>query len=558
MRRAETDQASFLLLHGPVDVSDEALFVMRQSLERDPLFGWAVPRVRCEAGCCFRSLSESGLATGVWVPRRSLPETPEVEISPELVQPGVLIAPSVVGEFGSLDARFASLAAAVLQYLSRARRCGYRTVIANRAMISIPGLSCTNGTRSAAAVVPESDRALLRQLTPDLGRGWEEFRARSRERFEMLSGHAHRAASAVERPSLLLDIRNVVAVHNGTTEAVLGCVRALRRSSPSWDVSVLANPAAVPFHGLAGLCRDWDVITSRPTTTFTAALRLSQPWHIQEMIDLHQAALFNVYFMLDTIAWDVVYAAPRGLDGTWNFLADHADGYLFDSAFTQRRFLERFQQAASAPRAVCHYPFDPAEYVRAAAGRAATKYALVFGNDLDHKDVAHTVELLTGAFPYQPIVCFGPHVAGTPHVRVCRSGSLPEKEVHGLYANAGLVILPSFYEGFGFPIVTALAYGKTVIARRSDLLSEIARHCSTGRLIAFTRRDELVDIVGRLLHGRPVQEETLGAGLTGRPRAWPDVARDIMRFLEALVRQPSTSKWRQREHAINQLLAFRT
>jgi hypothetical protein len=36
------------------------------------------------------------------------------------------------------------------------------------------------------------------------------------------------------------------------------------------------------------------------------------------------------------------------------------------------------------------------------------------------------------------------------------------------------------------PMVMALAHGKTLIARKSDLLDEIAARCSTGRFIPFT------------------------------------------------------------------------
>ena len=43
------------------------------------------------------------------------------------------------------------------------------------------------------------------------------------------------------------------------------------------------------------------------------------------MIDLHEAAAYNAYLFLDTISWDTAYPAPRHLDGTWRFMADHAD-----------------------------------------------------------------------------------------------------------------------------------------------------------------------------------------------------------------------------------------
>ena len=235
------------------------------------------------------------------------------------------------------------------------------------------------------------------------------------------------------------------------------------------------------------------------------------------------------------------------------------DGLLFDSAFTERRFLTRFDQAADIPRAVCHYPFDPDEYRDSGAKDArASDYILVVGNDLDHKDAVRTIELLSSAFPFRPLVSLGPKLSESPQLRVYQSGSLSERDVDRLYAEAKFVVFSSFYEGFGFPIVTALAHGKTLIARKSELLDEIAARCSTGRLIAFTRRDQLVDILGRLLHGETLQGEPLGAAVSGRARRWSDVARDIMAFMDHVTEQPPRSRWLKREHAVNQLQAFRS
>ena len=557
MSRASADEASLLILHGRVEASDEAVFAMRQTLERDPMFGCAAARIRCSDGCCFRRPSTSGLAPPAWIPRRTLADVPANEVSPELFESSLLFPPDVVAEFGSLDTSFSSVPGAILHYLSRARRCGYRTVLANRAVMAVCGVACDAGQPGASAV-PQADQALLRRLTPELDRGWEEFRAASNERFEHLSAHVHNSAGGSGRRSLLLDIRNVVTVHNGTSHAVLGCVDALHRLSPPWDVTVLAQPSAIQFHGLGQSWPGWTLTTTVPSRPFVAGLRLSQPWHIQEMVDLHHAALFNVYFMLDTISWDVVYPPPRRLDGTWSFLAENADGLLFDSAFTEGRFLERFDRAVGVPRAVCHYSFDPADYVDSGAkDTGASDYILVVGNDLDHKDAIRTVELLSTAFPFRLLVSLGPKLSESPYLRVHQSGSLSERDVDRLYAEAKFVVFPSFYEGFGFPIVTALAHGKTLVARKSELLDEIAARCSTGRLIAFTRRDQLVDLLGRLLHGEAVQEEPLGTAVSGIARRWSDVARDIMVFMDDVTGQPARSRWLKREHSVNQLLAFR-
>jgi glycosyltransferase involved in cell wall biosynthesis len=557
MSRAGATGASLLVLHGPVEPSPEALMGMRTALARDPMYGCVAARIRCSNGCCVRRPSRSGLEPGAWIPRRTLADVAALEVVPELFESSLLFPSRTAAEFGRLDARFSSLPGAILHYLSRARRCGYRTVLANRAVMAVNGLSCDEAPASRSAV-PPTDQILLRRLTPELDRAWDEFRGGSNERFEQLSGHVHRANAGRERPAVLLDIRNVAMVHNGTSQAVLGCVDALHRMALPWDVTVLAQSSAIRFHGLTKAWPEWALSTTFPSQPAAAALRLSQPWHIQEMIDLHRVALFNVYFLLDTISWDVVYPPPRRIDGTWSFLADHADGLLFDSAFTEQRFVERFESARKTRRAICRYPFDPATYAEMAGKRRQTAdYILVVGNELDHKDAVRTIELLADAFPFRNLASLGPRLTATPHLRVYRSGSLSDEEVSRLYAEAALVVFPSFYEGFGFPMVTALAHGKTLVARESELLDEIAARCSTGRLVTFTRRDQLVEIVGRLLHHKPVPEAPLGSVKSEVLRRWSDVARDIKAFMEGVMGQPS-SRWLTREHAINQLLAFHT
>jgi glycosyltransferase involved in cell wall biosynthesis len=297
-------------------------------------------------------------------------------------------------------------------------------------------------------------------------------------------------------------------------------------------------------------------MTRVPERPSSLALRLSQPWHIQEMAQLHQAALFNVYFVLDTIAWDIGLTSAHRVDGTWSFLADYADGLLFDSAFTEGRFLTRFAVPAETPHAVCRYPFDPDDYRSEAASTDASGYILVVGNDYPHKDTVQTVELISSAFPFRPVVSLGPALRESRYLRVHRSGALQEIDVKRLYAGADLVIFPSFYEGFGFPIVTALAYGKTLVARKSQLLDEIAARCSSGRVVEYTHRDQLIETIGRLLNGGAVETLPLGTVVAETQRRWRDVARDIVDFVSSVIADPVRSRWLKRAHAINQLLAF--
>ena len=201
---------------------------------------------------------------------------------------------------------------------------------------------------------------------------------------------------------------------------------------------------------------------------------------------------------------------------------------------------------------VAYLSFDPADYVRADArvGPSRDGFIFVVGNDYDHKDVVPTVELLAAAFPYEAFVALGPPLTIRPRVRMLQSGKLSEAEIHRLYANARMVVFPSFYEGFGFPVLTTLAYGGTLVARGSALLEEIAARCMPrGRIVPFARRDELVTVVGQILHGEDVTTLPLGTALDeGRPLSWQEIGGRILAFLTEMAADLSQSRFRSREH----------
>jgi glycosyltransferase involved in cell wall biosynthesis len=53
-------------------------------------------------------------------------------------------------------------------------------------------------------------------------------------------------------------------------------------------------------------------------------------------------------------------------------------------------------------------------------------------------------------------------------------GYVPEEHLPGLYAGAEAVIMPSLYEGFGLPVIEAMASGTPVVAADRAALPEVA------------------------------------------------------------------------------------
>jgi len=53
------------------------------------------------------------------------------------------------------------------------------------------------------------------------------------------------------------------------------------------------------------------------------------------------------------------------------------------------------------------------------------------------------------------------------------TGRVDDAELETLYAHAAAVVVPSLYEGFGMPVLEAMARGKPVVAARNSSLPEV-------------------------------------------------------------------------------------
>jgi glycosyltransferase involved in cell wall biosynthesis len=119
------------------------------------------------------------------------------------------------------------------------------------------------------------------------------------------------------------------------------------------------------------------------------------------------------------------------------------------------------------------------------------------------------------------------------------------------------VIFPSFYEGFGLPVVNALAYGKTVVTRDTELLREVADvYTGPGRIVPFTTPDELVERLASLRHGLPVPELTLNRAPA--PANWASAAAVVDDALRALVNPRGVRRERDRHELISLLDAWKS
>jgi len=74
-------------------------------------------------------------------------------------------------------------------------------------------------------------------------------------------------------------------------------------------------------------------------------------------------------------------------------------------------------------------------------------------------------------------------------------GPVAEEDLPGLYAGATVFVFPSQYEGFGLPVIEAMACNTTVACANTSSLPEVG-----GRAAAYFQPDDLAEITAVLRH----------------------------------------------------------
>jgi len=90
-------------------------------------------------------------------------------------------------------------------------------------------------------------------------------------------------------------------------------------------------------------------------------------------------------------------------------------------------------------------------------------------------------------------------------------GYMPEEELPLIYAGACVFIYPSFYEGFGLPVLEAMASGVPVVAANSTSIPEVAGDCAL--LVEPNAIGELADAVERSLDDEDWRERAARCGI---------------------------------------------
>ncbi len=187
------------------------------------------------------------------------------------------------------------------------------------------------------------------------------------------------------------------------------------------------------------------------------------------------------------------------------------------------------------PYGVDHERFHPGAALDAAWARQAgirEGYVLHVG-ELSHRKniptLLHAVAQLRsqGKWGSRQLVLAGaeaPGMLGGDEVRntvkqlelsanVVLAGRVADEHLPGLYAQASLLVMPSLYEGFGFPVLEAMAAGTPVVASNTSSLPEVAG--DAGILVSPQDTAALAHAIMEIL-----AQPNLAADLRARGPVW--------------------------------------
>lgn len=185
---------------------------------------------------------------------------------------------------------------------------------------------------------------------------------------------------------------------------------------------------------------------------------------------------------------------------------------LFDQLYFRASMGLLTRRATLVMAQSCHTRDDVIEVLRVPAGRVevvypgvptgfqpvdptktlhrlglAQPYVLCVSSDHPRKNLPGMIaafEAVAAEIPHE-LVLVGPsawsservaaQIAASPHAdRIRRLGVVSEADLVALYSGAELFVLPSLYEGFGFPVLEALACGCPTITSDVSSLPEVA------------------------------------------------------------------------------------
>ena len=293
---------------------------------------------------------------------------------------------------------------------------------------------------------------------------------------------------------VLIDLRMVRGRLHGIARYALELARRLPSLQPSWEFAGLTAPDGIP-DGLGDLKPQIPLVAcaagflspleqpallaslSRASCDLFHATSFSVPalWPGRLVVTLHDAIHLALpeNHSWQRLAYYRLLVAPR---------ARFAAALIAPSEFSRAELSKhlgldayRFQVIHQGVESTYHPPTEEQARAWRNARRLPARYLAAVGNPKPHKNLSLLARLASG-LPIPIALAAGSGAKaglGFPNSTI-ELPALSEAEMPLLYGAAVAMLHPSRYEGFGLPILEAMASGCPVISSNSASLPEVA------------------------------------------------------------------------------------
>lgn len=182
--------------------------------------------------------------------------------------------------------------------------------------------------------------------------------------------------------------------------------------------------------------------------------------------------------------------------------------------------------------------------------RIPADYFFFIGTDYPHKNLLvllRSLEIVLKKIPTASLVVVGASYYGSPQIevqkkleslgdRVVQLGHVPDEALPSLYHHAKALIFPSLYEGFGLPILEAMAFDTPVIAANCTSVPEV---CGDAALL-FDGYDvnQLADYMIRIWFDNDLRNQLIEAGRKNVEKFnWAKTARQTIKAYQQAIQK---------------------
>ncbi|KAA3660798.1 MAG: glycosyltransferase family 1 protein [Chloroflexi bacterium] len=354
----------------------------------------------------------------------------------------------------------------------------------------------------------------------------------------------------MKKNSYVLDARTTTDHFPGIGRYVSNLGQAMATQLlPNEELLFLQNPGETSDH--------WQMPTTANINTIVMEKTISpfsirQQWAIPQQLHQHQATMYHspyylmpyrpkvptvvtIYDLIPQLFPQTVSLQARLLSRLATRLALRSANHIIVISETTRRDLlaafpiqpEKVTAVPLAPDPIFQpQPESTILQIRHKYNLPET-YALYLGSNKPHKNLVRLLEawkiiideqenppqlIIAGAWinrypePQQKAAEFGIENA------VQFLGPIPEADLAALYSSAALFVFPSLYEGFGLPVIEAMACGTAVSCANSSSLPEIGS--DAAHYFDPTNVREMATVIGRLLANDSLRFELEEKGKT--------------------------------------------